>query len=281
MSAVGRPSQYVHGSAPAEQDRLRLLNTILNRRHLDAIALRGGERVLELGAGTGVFALELARAVGPGGSVVAVEQDERQLAAARELLGAHPEGARVDLRAGDAAAPPLAAAEWGSFELAHARFLLEHVRDPLAVVRGMLRAARPGGRIVLADDDHDVLRFHPEPPAAEALFRAYLRTYTARGNDPFVGRKLVALLAAAGAAPARNEWIFFGGCAGDGRFPAVVSNMRGILVGARAAILEFLPAAEYEAGLLAYDAWGERADAALWFAMCWAEGRRTDPRTIH
>ena len=271
---MGRPSQYVHGSAPAEQERLRLLNTILNRRHLERIAPHAGARVLELGAGTGVFALELARAVGPRGSVVAVEQDERQLAAARELLAAQPEGARVDLRAGAAAAPPLAPAEWGTFDLAHARFLLEHVRDPLAIVRAMLRAARPGGRIVLADDDHDVLRFYPEPPAAEALFRAYLRTYAARGNDAFVGRKLVALLAAAGAEPAGNDWIFFGGCAGDGRFPAVVANMRGILTGAREAILEFLPQPEYDAGLRAYDAWGERADAALWFAMCWAEGLR-------
>jgi SAM-dependent methyltransferase len=271
---VTRESQYVHGSAPAEQDRLRLLNALLNRRHLDSLDLRGGERVLELGAGTGVFALELGRAVGPRGAVIAVERDERQLASARALLASHQDGARVDLRQGDAAEPPLAAQEWGSFDVGHARFLLEHLRDPQAVVNALVRAVRPGGRIVLADDDHDVLRFHPEPPAAEALFRAYLCTYTARGNDPFVGRRLVELLRAAGAEPARNDWAFFGGCAGDGRFPDVVANFRGILVGARDAILEFLPAAQFEAGLRAFDAWGERPDAALWYAMAWAEGRR-------
>ena len=269
-----RESHYVHGSAPAEQERLRLLNALLNRRHLHSLGLRGGERVLELGAGTGVFALELARAVGPRGAIVAVERDEQQLAAARALLASVPEGARVELRSGDAAVPPLSPEEWGSFELGHARFLLEHVRDPLAVVKALVRAVRPGGRIVLADDDHDVLRFHPEPPVAEALFRAYLRTYTARGNDPFVGRRLVELLRAAGAQPARNDWVFFGGCAGDGRFLDVVANFRGILVGAREAILEFLPAARFEAGLRAFDAWGARPDAALWYAMAWAEGRR-------
>jgi ubiquinone/menaquinone biosynthesis C-methylase UbiE len=271
---VARESQYVHGSEPAEQDRLRLLNALLNQRHLDSLGLRGGERVLELGAGTGVFALELARAVGARGSVVAVERDARQLATARELLGAHPEGARVDLRAGDAAEAPLAADEWESFDLTHARFLLEHVQHPQTVVHTLVRAARAGGRIVLADDDHDVLRFHPEPPAAEALFRAYLRTYTARGNDPFVGRRLVSLLSAAGAEPVRNDWAFFGGCAGDGRFPAVVANLRAILVGARAAVLEFLAVEEFDAGLAAYDAWGALPDAALWYAMAWAEGRR-------
>ena len=35
--------------------------------------------------------------------------------------------------------------EWGTFDLVHARFLLEHVSDPLAVVRSMARAVRPGG----------------------------------------------------------------------------------------------------------------------------------------
>jgi len=271
---VTRESQYVHGSAPAEQERLRLLNALLNRRHLDSLGLRGGERLLELGAGTGVFALELARAVGPRGAVVAVERDEQQLRAARALLASVPEGARVDLRRGDAAEPPLSAQEWESFDLGHARFLLEHVPDPQAVVNALVGAVRPGGRVVLADDDHDVLRFHPEPPEAEALFRAYLRTYTERGNDPFVGRRLVELLHAAGAEPARNDWAFFGGCAGDGRFPDVVANFRRILVGAREAILEFLAADRFEVGLRAFDAWGERADAALWYAMAWAEGRR-------
>jgi len=279
---VARESHYVHGSAPAEQARLGLMNRILNARHLQAIAPAGGERVLDVGSGTGVFALELARAVGEQGRVLCIERDERQLAAARELLRAAPEGERVELRAGDAADLPLRADEWGSFDLAHARFLLEHLPQPLEVVRAMVRALRPAGRIVLADDDHDVLRLWPQPAAAEVLWRAYMRTYTARGNDPHVGRKLVALLWEAGAEPLRNDWLFFGGCAGTELFPTVVANLRGILTGAREAILEHLPAAEFEAGLSAYDGWSARPDAALWFALSWAEGRRpVDPhRTL-
>jgi ubiquinone/menaquinone biosynthesis C-methylase UbiE len=271
---MARESHYVHGSAPQEQARLGLMNRVLNQPHLRAIALTGGERVLDVGSGTGVFARELALAVGEAGRVVGVERDPRQLEAAHELLRGTPEGTRVDLRAGDAFELPLAAAEWGSFDLAHARFLLEHVPDPLEVVRAMVRAVRPGGRIVLADDDHDVLRFWPEPPAAEALWRAYMRSYTARGNDPHLGRRLVALLHQAGAEPVRNDWIFFGGCAGEERFPTVVANLRGILCGAREAILEHLSSADFDAGLAAYDAWSARPDAALWFALCWAEGQR-------
>ena len=70
----------------------------------------------------------------------------------------------MDLRSGDALALPLRTEEWGDFDVAHARFVLEHVRDPLGVVRSMVRAVKFGGRIVLEDDDHEVIRLWPEPP---------------------------------------------------------------------------------------------------------------------
>lgn len=265
-----RRSTYVHGAEPSEQERLGWMNAILNPRHLASLVLQGGESVLELGAGTGLFARELALAVGARGRVVAVERDARQLERARGICA----GLQVDLRAGDAYDLPLAPQEWGGFDLVHARFLLEHVSDPAAVVREMVRAARPGGRIVLADDDHDVLRLHPAAPRVERLWRAYLETYVRAGNDPFVGRRLVELLAAAGAQPRRNDWIFFGSCAGAQDFGPVLDNLTGILDGARAAIGHGLSGDEIDAGLEELRRWREREDAALWFALCWAEGRR-------
>ena len=62
----------------------------------------------------------------------------------------------------------------GRFDLVHTRFLLEHVPDPLAIVREMVAAARPGGRIVLIDDDHDLLRFWPDCPEADRAWRTLL-----------------------------------------------------------------------------------------------------------
>lgn len=265
-----RPSNYVHGADPSEQERLSWMNAVLNPRHLASLSLTGGERVLEVGAGTGLFARELARAVGEKGRVVAVERDPRQLERAREVCAQLP----VELRAGDVFELPLATDEWGSFDLVHARFLLEHVPDPGAVVASMVRAARPGGRIVLADDDHDVLRLHPAAPALERLWRAYLETYSRAGNDPFVGRRLVELLVAAGARPRRNDWIFFGSCAGAADFPMVIANLAGILSGVRESIAQGLSEREIDAGLDELERWRRREDAALWFALCWAEGER-------
>jgi SAM-dependent methyltransferase len=265
-----RVSSYVHGAEPPEQQRLAWMNALLNPRHLAAIGPLEGARVLELGAGPGLFAAELARAAGPRGSVVAIERDARQIEWARANVAGLP----VEVRAGDVFDLPLEEREWGTFDLVHARFLLEHVPDPQAVVGLMLRAVRPGGRVVLADDDHDVLRLHPAAPAVERLWRAYVETNVRAGNDPFVGRRLVELLARAGARPVRNDWIFFGGCAGSAQFAAVVDNLAGILCGARAAIAQGLGAQAQAAGLAELERWRARDDAALWFALCWAEGAR-------
>ena len=107
----------------------------------------------------------------------------------------------VDFRQGQAEQLPLRENEWGTFDVAHTRFLLEHVPDPAAVVRQMIRAVRPGGRIILQDDAHDTHRLWPEPPGFGRLWSAYLRTYDRLGNDPFVGVRLVSLLVEAGAVP--------------------------------------------------------------------------------
>jgi len=110
------------------------------------------------------------------------------------------------------------------------------------------------------------------------LWHAYIRSYDRLGNDPFVGRRLVWLLHAAGAVPIRNNWIFFGSCAGSPAFPDVVQNLEKILEGARSLILSTSHIEEefFDQAIAALRTWGTRPDAAFWFAMCWAEGSRPE-----
>lgn len=63
----------------------------------------------------------------------------------------------------------------------------------------MVRAARPGGRIILEDDDHAVLRLWPEPAGFSSLWQAYIEEYKKLGYDPYMGRRLVELLHQEGA----------------------------------------------------------------------------------
>lgn len=271
-----RSSHYIHGTDPEEQRRLSLLNERLNEASLREIAIRPDERILDLGCGLAQLTRAMAKAAGRGGRALGIDRSAEQIAEARRLAREAGEVRLVELREGDAVTPPLREDEWGSFDVAHVRFLLEHVPDPLAVVRTMVRAVRPGGRIVVEDEDHDILRLWPEPPGVETMWRAYIQTYVRLGADPYIGKKLVVLLHEAGAAPTRNNWIFFGGCAGSPNFAGLVENMARVMEGAREAILAtgMLDTATFEAAVQALRAWSRRPDAGFWFGMGVAEGIR-------
>jgi SAM-dependent methyltransferase len=271
-----RSPQYLHGTDPEEQRRLSLLNDILNESSLRELNLRGGESILDVGCGLAQFTRAMARTAGRGARVLGVEREAEQLAEARRQAVASGEEHLVELREGNALALPLKEKEWGTFDVAHTRFLLEHVSDPLAVVRQMVRAVRPGGRVILEDDNHNVMHFWPEPPGAMALWQAYTHTYEQLGNDPYVGHKLVSLLYEAGAVPVRNTWIFFGSCGTHTHFHLYVENLIGLFEGARELILSTgaLDSNSFDDTIAALRQWMHRPDAAIWFAIAWAEGQK-------
>jgi SAM-dependent methyltransferase len=273
-SADSKSSVYIHGSTAPEQARLSRLNQLMNEAAMRELAIPKGVSILDVGCGLGQLSRDMARASGPGVKAVGVERDPIQLSKAVALAAEMGESSMVDFRLGDATHLPLTPAELGTFDLTHARFILEHVPDPLAVVRQMMQATRPGGRIVLQDDDHDVLRLWPEPAGFAALWGAYMQSYRGLGNDPFVGRRLVELLVQAGAQPRRNTWIFFGSCAGQENFDSLVENLIVILQGAMACILQqnLLNAKTFRAAMRELDRWITRPDASFWYAICYVEG---------
>jgi SAM-dependent methyltransferase len=267
-------SRYLHGTHSEEQQRLALLNQILNDACLVELRLRGGERILDVGSGLGQFSRAMARAAGPSGKVTGIERSAEQISKALQYASEDGESGLIEIRQGDAKALPLARQEWESFDVVHTRFLLEHLPDPMIVVREMARAARSGGRVVLADDDHEVLRLNPEPEGFRALWAAYMGAFEKLGNDPCVGRRLVSMLAEAGVCPARAVWVPFGTCAGDARFPAFAANMIGVIDGAGAQIVEhgLMKRNEFDAAMDRMRAWSNQPDAVLWYGVCWAEG---------
>jgi SAM-dependent methyltransferase len=274
MTSSQVPSFYIHGASPEEQTRLAALNELINSLCFQAIDLRHIESILDVGSGLGQFTRLLSSRLGSRQHVVGIEHNSAQLAEAQRLALAAGEQGLAEFRQGDALALPLRDEEWGTFDLAHARFLLEHVRDPLAAVRAMVRALKPGGRIVLADDDHGLLHLWPEPPGFAALWNAYIRSYDRHGNDPYVGRRLVALLHQAGARPAGRQWLDFGSSAGEDNFSAAVTNVIGIMLGARDTMRDeaLIDTASFDQAVEALRQWSLRPDAAIWYAICLAQG---------
>ena len=269
-------TDYIHGSSQTERERLALMNSLINDRCLDALELTNEKRVLDVGAGTGLFTRLMAENLPADCRIVAVERDPEQAEAALGNIGSRENRCTIDFRVGDAMDMPLEQEEPGSFDLAHTRFLLEHVPDPVSVVENMVTAVKPGGRIVLLDDDHDLMRFWPEPEGLSEAWRAYWRSYYRLGTDPLIGRKLTSLLHQAGADPVRIDYLFYGACAGSTEFSGIVDNLLGVLRGARQAVLSAgeISAEQYDLALENFELFKSLSDAAVWYVINLAEGRK-------
>ena len=139
---------------------------------MERAGLRDGERVLDLGTGTGAGAARAEQAVGPSGRVVAVDISPEMLALAAQR--AQRDGLRYETKEGRAEAIPAAD---GEFDAVIASLSLMYAIDREAAARELARVLRPGGRLVAAvwagKDACDIVLFQqtagsfaPAPPVA-------------------------------------------------------------------------------------------------------------------
>lgn len=122
---------------------------------LDALALRPGDRVLDVGSGPGYVSLQAAQRVGPAGLIYAVDRSAEALAYL-EQLQAERGVAQVRRVQADALtmSPP---AE--RVDAALMTMMLHHTDDAASLVRHVAQLLSPGVRVVVAE-------FHPEGPCA-------------------------------------------------------------------------------------------------------------------
>jgi len=265
---------YIHGSQQEEQARLSALNDFLNSGCLEKLPVFEGAHVLDVGSGLGQFSRLMASKVGELGRVVGIERDPQQRQKATTLALEQGEEKLVDFRLGDAYDLPLKEAEWGSFDMAFSRFVLEHLGNPSLAVGQMAKAVKKGGRVILTDDDHATYRLSPEPPGFSLIWNAYIRSYERIGNDPFIGRRLTSLLYENGLQPNRLTSVFFGACAGEPTFPFISDNLIGILVGAKELMLQeqLITPLHFDSSIDSIKKWQQLPDAALSYSIDWAEG---------
>ncbi len=119
---------------------------------MEQLALKVGATILDVGCGTGQDALDLAQAVGPHGRVVGIDSSETMLEVARTR--AAQAQLAVEYVLADATQLPFADA---SFDACQASRVLGHLRQPERALAEMVRVARPGARIVVADGDMDLI----------------------------------------------------------------------------------------------------------------------------
>jgi SAM-dependent methyltransferase len=108
---------------------------------VDTAGVGSGDRVLDIGCGTGVVAHEAARRAGAAGRVVGLDLNPRMLAVARRVA---PE---IEWRQGDAGALPF---EDGAFDVVTSQYALMFFPDRARALREMWRVLAPGGRLAVA-----------------------------------------------------------------------------------------------------------------------------------
>src|ERR1039457_2793021 len=147
---------------------------VLNRRTLErdhrslANLLGPGMLVLDVGCGTGPITAGIARIVGPEGWGLGIDRDGAQVGQARQEHAGVP---NLSFEEEDALSMPFE----GRFDIVTAARTLQWLSQPGEAVVRMMRAAKPGGRVVVLDYNHEDNSWDPDPPTAfRRFYRAFL-----------------------------------------------------------------------------------------------------------
>jgi len=174
LTAHGAAAQL--GSLPAEEwiatlDGPQRVASLRIDEVVGSVGIRPGQTIADIGAGSGLFSVPLARAVGPTGRVYAVEIDAGFFPQIRKRAGAAGVS-NVETVLGQFTDPALPVKP---IDLAFFHDVLHHIADRPAYLATVARYLAPDGRIVVVDYQAG-LGPHPGHPELE-VSRAQLEAW--------------------------------------------------------------------------------------------------------
>ena len=214
MSEYGQESLW-RDSSRLDAERARDLATRLERRarsademaareaYLELLGISVGERVLDVGCGSGAVTREIARRLGSGGVAVGLDPSPALLDVARELAKEAGFGERIEFREGDARQLPFPDS---SFDAVVSVTVLSHIPRGETAIPEFGRVLRPGGRLGVFDLDTDMTTFtHPDRALTRRIIAAASDATAVNG---WLSRQLPSLFQRAGLVDVRARGFF-------------------------------------------------------------------------
>ena len=259
-------ARYTHGHGAA------VLSAHSRRGAEDSAAyllphLNAGMDLLDVGCGPATITADLAERVAPG-RVVGLDAASGALEAARATLAERDLPAGVELTDGDIMSLPF---DDGTFDVAHAHQVLQHLSDPVGALAEMRRVTRPGGIVAVRDAVYSAMTWYPEFEGMELWRSVYMATARANGGEPDAGGRLLAWAHRAGfteVTASASTWCY--ATATDRAWQSTTWAQRSLSsFGPQAVELGLASSTDLETMARAWRQWGGSEDA--WFVVVHGE----------
>jgi ubiquinone/menaquinone biosynthesis C-methylase UbiE len=266
-----RHETYTHGHAPATV-RQHAQRTAEEAAAFLLPDLRPGMRLLDVGCGPGSITRGLAERLAPG-QVIGLDLSRETLAAAREEAAARGLG-NLQYEEGSVYQLPFPD---GSFDVVYAHQVLQHLREPAAALREMLRVLRSGGLVAIRDVDWDTVAYWPADPWIDRFIETHFKTWYRNGGEPRMGRRLRALFNAAAVSDLRitaDVWCYATPAETVAWGDSYAERLLTSPMGGRAVEYGFASRSDLEAMAGAFRAWAVHPDAFWAFTQIAALARK-------
>jgi SAM-dependent methyltransferase len=189
---------YVLGTHDEELARLGLQHRVWRPVVLDCwqrACITVGKRVLDVGAGPGYAAVDLAEIVGPGGQVTALERSENFIRAMEQAFRARSLS-NVKIHQLDLMSDELPG---GDYDFSWCRWVMSFVSDPALLIKKLGNVMPKGSTAIFHEYGHyETWHFFPRLPNQERFRKHVIATWRESGGEPDGAVALATLLPANG-----------------------------------------------------------------------------------
>jgi SAM-dependent methyltransferase len=191
---MAQETQYIYGQGSEfEYQRLVRQGALyepFTRSAFVRAGIKPGMRILDVGCGAGEVARIVADMLGGSGQVVAIDTDAAALEFARKRLSE----ANIEFRQ----ATIEAFSDASSFDAVVGRFILMHLKDPVAALRALASQLKPGGIVCFVEPWHGIGMSHPRVEAFHTFMEGGYQALRAAGAHLEMGARLYGDFIAAG-----------------------------------------------------------------------------------